>query len=143
MKTPLFIYGTLTFPEILEGLTGKTFERKPARLSGYQRYAIQDRPYPAITEKPGSEVDGFLIDADEASARIIGFFEAPEYEKRQVEVSCEGEVRQAAAYAWQAAHRALLSGEWSPEEFSKNHLQRYAAEVIPRIRSLFQQKGLK
>jgi hypothetical protein len=33
----LFIYGTLLFPEILEGITNKPLQTKPGKLLGYKR----------------------------------------------------------------------------------------------------------
>jgi gamma-glutamylcyclotransferase (GGCT)/AIG2-like uncharacterized protein YtfP len=126
MKTSLFVYGTLMFPEVLERLTGKGFPLRPATLFNYQRYEIKDRLYPAIAPMPGHTVEGFLLEElDEASARLLDAFEAPEYKKTELSVSCQGKSHKTHAYVWGDAHRSLLFGEWLPEDFKKQSLKLY------------------
>jgi gamma-glutamylcyclotransferase (GGCT)/AIG2-like uncharacterized protein YtfP len=56
----LFVYGTLTAPELVRTLTGRSFEGEPARLHGFRRFAIPGS-YPYILPSPGDSVEGSLL----------------------------------------------------------------------------------
>lgn len=47
----VFVYGSLLFPEIAEGLSGQKLEWQDATLNGYSRLALKGADYPAIIKK--------------------------------------------------------------------------------------------
>lgn len=56
----LFVYGTLTAPDLLRSLTGRVFDREPARLHGFRRFQpVGCCPY--ILASEGDSVDGTLL----------------------------------------------------------------------------------
>ena len=72
----LFVYGTLCFPEIVEKLTGKSFQTENAVLKGYERKRIRNADYPAIIKNENIEVEGLLLwNVDKRSLKIVSFYE--------------------------------------------------------------------
>ena len=73
--TALFVYGTLIDEGRLRSLTGRTFPRRPARLDGYER-VTPPGGYPYVVPKPGSTVDGWLVeDVDATSLARLDAYE--------------------------------------------------------------------
>ena len=60
MPSNLFTYGTLQNAEVLAQVVGRSWPSSPALLDGYARYRVNDKPYPAIVEQPGAQVQGSL-----------------------------------------------------------------------------------
>jgi len=90
--TALFVYGTLTSPRRLSALTGRSFPRRPARLEGWERVARPDG-YPDIVPKPGSAVDGWLVEQiDAASLQHLDAYEDEGhlYWRRPIQVIADG-----------------------------------------------------
>src|SRR5262249_41671517 len=88
----LFVYGTLMDDACLEGITGRRFARRPARLEGFER-VMPTRGYPYIVPRIDAHVDGHLIEAiDPASPRKPDPYEEEGrlYVRRPVEVVVDG-----------------------------------------------------
>lgn len=86
--TSLFVYGTLMSEAHLFSLTGRRFERRPARLEGYERI-LPNQGYPYCVPKIGGQVDGLLImDVDAASLATLDQYEDEGrlYHRRPAEV---------------------------------------------------------
>jgi gamma-glutamylcyclotransferase (GGCT)/AIG2-like uncharacterized protein YtfP len=90
--THLFVYGTLTDPQCVTRVTGKSFTRVDATLSGFERVE-SPLGYPFIRPKPGAVVRGvLLLDLDPASFVHLDAYEAEGdlYRRQVVEVEVVG-----------------------------------------------------
>lgn len=56
----LFVYGTLTAPDLIRSLTGRSFATEPARLRGFRRFQPEGS-YAYILPSEGDIVDGNLL----------------------------------------------------------------------------------
>jgi len=130
----LFVYGSLLFPEILKGLTGKTFKMVPATLPFFKRHLVKDADYPAIVEDIASEVTGMLLfEVDEKSMKILRFYEGDEYDCAEVTVHTkDGNIYTAQAYVWNASRQYLEPFDWDPEHFKQEALQHYSNKIAPQ-----------
>lgn len=63
----LFVYGTLTDPEVLRRVAGRVFAAEPAVLDGFRRIA-EPGCYPFIEPSPGDRVAGLLLRGIDAAA---------------------------------------------------------------------------
>jgi gamma-glutamylcyclotransferase (GGCT)/AIG2-like uncharacterized protein YtfP len=85
----LFVYGTLTDPERVTALTGKSFDRLEATLSGFER-VNSPLGYPFIFPRPGGLVRGvLLLNIDPVSLSQLDAYEAEGalYRRQVVEVT--------------------------------------------------------
>ena len=131
---PLFVYGTLLFPEILEVVLGRVPDFKDGILSDYHRFNIHDgintRLYPAISNQPGGLVEGrLLLDLSYDERQVLDAYEGREYFKKTVQVQCEGQLVEAEVYIWHTAGKDLLKGSWSPSNFKIHHLDQYVRDL--------------
>ena len=135
----LFVYGTLLFPEIVQDLTGKTFDTKDATLKNYTRARVcedgEPLRYPGITSAPGKTVKGkILCDVDEESLAIIDAWEGGKhYTKKILPVESGGKEVTAIVYVWNPAFVSLLGGTWNPEDFEGDDLEHYRSVVVPKF----------
>ncbi len=124
--THLFVYGLLTFPDIVSAITGKTFEAAPAVLPGYRRYGLSkspiDTPVPILLAETGYRQSGqLLFDVDAASMAKLDFFEDLEsghYLKTPVRVEANGQWYPAVCYSAGPALAPYAAGDWQPEMVS-------------------------
>ena len=133
----LYTYGTLQLPQIISQIVGRPVRGRPARLSGFARFRIQDRVYPAIVESPGAEVGGVVYEglAAEELARLDDY-EGPIYERRTVEIEVAGAGLTACTYVLRAEHAARLSSEpWDLAHFEREHLASYLARISVTLRA--------
>ena len=63
----LFVYGTLTDPEVLRRAAGRIFAAEPAVLDGFRRIE-EPGCYPFIEPSPGDRVTGLLLRGIDATA---------------------------------------------------------------------------
>jgi len=133
----LFVYGTLLFDELIMALTDKRFRSAPAQLMGYSRHRVirdgQETAYPAIRLNPLNSVCGkLLFDVDKLSMKRIHVFESepPDYDQIKVEVTLDGgRIAPAVAYVAKPSVVPLLAGNWSEEQFARDHLNAYLSEL--------------
>ncbi len=72
----LFVYGTLMDPQRVTALTGKSFARVEATLSGFARLA-SNLGYPFIVPRPDAVVHGLLLtNLDPISLHHLDTYEA-------------------------------------------------------------------
>jgi gamma-glutamylcyclotransferase (GGCT)/AIG2-like uncharacterized protein YtfP len=131
MSHHLYAYGTLQVPAIVARIVGRELVGRPARLSGYSRYRISDRPYPAIVQAPDGEVDGVLyLGLDTAEMDRLDRYEGHLYERRQVLVCVDDGSISAVTYVLRPEHAHRLSQEpWDLASFERDHLESYLAGV--------------
>jgi gamma-glutamylcyclotransferase (GGCT)/AIG2-like uncharacterized protein YtfP len=100
LSRPLFLYGTLLDPRVLEGMAemkGLSRRLRPARLAGYLRVHLRGTPYPTLIPGPG-EVQGALLWVSGPALARLKAYEGPGYALRPLRVvGPRGPVR---ARAW-------------------------------------------
>ena len=107
---------------MLEALLGRIPALSPATLSGYTRYAIQGRPYPAIAAAaPPASVSGCVIRGlTRTEWEVLDEFEGEEYAKTGVEVEAGAEGRvSAVAYVYSRGLAPELYGSWDYDTFRR------------------------
>jgi gamma-glutamylcyclotransferase (GGCT)/AIG2-like uncharacterized protein YtfP len=120
--TALFAYGALALPDVVDALTGRVPQARPARLAGYRCRLLLGETYPGVERYPGSATDGVLYSGlTPADLSILDTFEDEPYQRRVVTVKpVDGDPIRAWAYVVPAHVGNLLSSEpWEPEHFSK------------------------
>ncbi|MGI9027324.1 MAG: gamma-glutamylcyclotransferase family protein [Candidatus Saccharimonadales bacterium] len=126
----LFVYGTLTFPEIMHALVGKNFRCAPASLKNHSVVTIDGKAYPALIKSFGKTANGLvLFDVDKESFRIIQAWEGNEYDLRKVEVIIHGTSMMTEIFCWKSP--ISKPAPWDRKTFEKDHLHNYILEKIP------------
>jgi gamma-glutamylcyclotransferase (GGCT)/AIG2-like uncharacterized protein YtfP len=129
MSRHLFVYGTLMAPEIIQRVAGLAPASEPARLPGYQCFAITGEVFPAILRRDTGEVRGLLY--RNLSAPVLATlddYEGDWYSRETVWVETqEGQgMCMALTFVVKPEHRHRLASEdWNFEEFRRLHLSRY------------------
>lgn len=141
----VFVYGTLLFPEItaaldIESRHSNSVKRRPAKLSGYERFTVNFRGEgdpPAIIPAENSSVVGqVLCDLTEDSLQRLDWFEdiASELYTREREsvefLDAEHERLEVFTYVCGERIRPQLEGEWDPEVFRERDLAWYLVHVL-------------
>ena len=132
----LFVYGSLLFNEIIEGLTGKTFQSERAILSGFKRVSLIDADYPALVKDKNATAEGrVLFNLDRRSLDIISFFEGDEY--AQTIVDLNQSTLKALTFTWKANLNYTKDIEWDARIFETESLPFYMKEIIPETVEAF------
>src|SRR5690606_33581945 len=125
----LFTYGTLTFPEVWQRISVRTFPARAAVLKGYSMFRVKDAVYPGIIQSDAaSEVHGLLHeDLDEDTLFELDTYESSFYQRLPVEVVTEdGAVVECHACIVPASRRQFLPDEPCDSEWFRGHeLHRY------------------
>jgi gamma-glutamylcyclotransferase (GGCT)/AIG2-like uncharacterized protein YtfP len=125
----LFTYGTLTFPEIVQALTGKRFRSEVATLSDHSARKLADWPFPGLVSSSGETTHGLILyDIDEASFEVIQAWEANGYRPEQVSVTANGKLVNALTYKWIGKTETDI---WDKKYFQKHFLNDYIERIIP------------
>ncbi|MCU1644799.1 MAG: AIG2-like protein [Nocardia sp.] len=120
---PLFVYGTLQFPEVLIELIGRAPQLDPAQVLGQRAAVLPDRVYPGLTSANDSVTQGFLLSGLTADEwQVLDAFEDDEYELRPIPVHAGDQDTYAWTYIWTDA---VPPGEWSAQRFAAEHLADY------------------
>ncbi|MEY2934796.1 MAG: hypothetical protein RL033_5545 [Pseudomonadota bacterium] len=123
----LFAYGTLQLPEVLQAVIGQRREGVPALLSGYRRFCVPGKPYPAMVVDARSSVPGLLYDdLSAAELELLDYYEGELYERHELLVRVQSAQIPAMSYVLSAAHGALVTEEpWDLQAFEREHLTSY------------------
>ena len=127
MKFNVFTYGSLAIPEVMEVVVDCELEHTEARLHGYERFILRDRPYPAIVHTGENSTDGRLyFDLTQKFLHRLDYFEDDYYSCESVLVeTSDNRNLEAVAYVLPGAQRDLLGPEpWDEVQFREVHLQR-------------------
>ena len=119
---PLFVYGSLLFPEVMRTLIGRDPERTPAAIKGWSIVAIPGKLYPGLVPDDGLVAAGHLItDLAEHEWRVLDAFESDFYELRSV-------MTQDQTTAWVYALNDGgdgFSDPWDSTKFAQDSLEQY------------------
>ncbi len=134
----VFVYGSLLFPELVEALTGRSFESREATLKNYRRFCVQGADFPAVFPQKGSEVHGrILLNVDKQSLDVLNFYEGDEYACRSEIVETENGSAEALVYVWQSG-REHLNGDWNEKHFEEKWLRDYIDFIAPETVKAFE-----
>jgi gamma-glutamylcyclotransferase (GGCT)/AIG2-like uncharacterized protein YtfP len=123
----LFLYGTLTHPDVFKALTGISPKYEKAVLPDFFRSGIKGKVYPGIIHQREASVEGKLVrDLDQRSIGLLDRFEGVNYCRSEVWVEVSGGLESAMAYVWAPELMHLTTGqEWDPSKFMEHDLNDY------------------
>ncbi|WP_239382299.1 MULTISPECIES: gamma-glutamylcyclotransferase family protein [unclassified Frankia] len=120
---PLFVYGSLLFPDVLHVLIDRDPHRVPVTVTGWRVIALPERIYPGLIPDPTTTATGHLFDdLTQAERETLDAFEADIYTLTRVPLD---HGRHAWTYACTNPTDFLPAEPWSPEEFTRTHLPTY------------------
>lgn len=116
---PLFVYGTLRHPPLIEGLVGHPVAARDATLPGYRAAVLRGLAYPGLVVDPASHALGSLVTVDRAGLRTLDAFEGAEYTRTDVVVRlADGSEAAAQTYLLTGPSRSrVLPGTWDLDRF--------------------------
>ncbi|KAJ1376635.1 Gamma-glutamylcyclotransferase, AIG2-like [Sesbania bispinosa] len=121
----VFVYGSLLADEVVRVLLNRLPPTAPATLSGYHRFKIKGRVYPAILPVENKKVTGrVLLGISGLELDVLDEFEDVEYTRSDVEVSLmdNSEKLEVHTYVWSNRDDPNLYGEWDFEEWKQVHM---------------------
>lgn len=152
MKAPIFVYGTLCSPQVVEVLLGRSIEDSvlpKARLQGHSRHPVRNYVFPGTIptpDQPSSHVDGLLFEnLTPMERKLLDWFEGDEYDRKVVQVQREeGTNMSAEAYIWKPHLIGELKRDrqWSFQEFCQDHLEWYLENTVRPCRREMEQLGM-
>ncbi|OLT26627.1 gamma-glutamylcyclotransferase [Nocardiopsis sp. CNR-923] len=120
-RQPLFVYGTLLFPEILDALLGRVPDAEPASVPGWRVAALPGLAYPVLVPGSGAAPGRLLSGLSESERRIVDVYEDDWYDLRPL-VLTDGRT----GWAFTATASATVSpGDWDAGAFAAGHLAAY------------------
>ncbi len=125
---PLFVYGTLMWPDVLKAVIGRIPAMEDAILEGHRRLKIKNAIYPALIIAPSYTVKGKLIRGlSNKELLIIDDFEGDEYTRKEVMIkTATGNIEAAFVYIFNDDYLYLLKDEdWKPSELSEKVIKRF------------------
>ena len=159
MKPPIFVYGTLCSPQVLQVLLDRSLPPlSPARLIGHARYPVRNCLYPGTVptpQHPQNYVDGYLLQGlTSQEHKLLDWFEGDEYERVVVPVLVHDHPDQeldelsstipAEVYIWknQLLDKLVLDQPWCLETFQNEHLELYIQTTVLPCRLEMEQLGM-
>jgi gamma-glutamylcyclotransferase (GGCT)/AIG2-like uncharacterized protein YtfP len=101
VQLPVFVYGTLLWPEVQRRITGKIFPGRPATLLGYRRGLVRGETYPSVQPALDCSVPGMLLSGvDRPSLLRLDAYEGSDYERLKVQVRDENEQQLVPCWLW-------------------------------------------
>ena len=143
----LFVYGTLTAPEVMKALVGRLPPFRSARLDGFTRHPVVGFVFPGIipvkdetaTPRP---VQGLLYtDLTVDELEILDWFEDVEYTRSVVQVKDDetNELCDTQVYVWINPLEELdLTQDWDYDQFRTQHLSNYLVNTVAPCRIEFE-----
>ena len=128
MTAPLFLYGTLLRPAVLERMAGQpglARRLRPARLEGWARVALRGTPYPTLVRAPAAVTEGALLRCGAAALARLAAYEGASYRLVPVRVTTRRGPRWARAWVaprWRGSAPDPARGAlplWTPHQRPK------------------------
>lgn len=151
---PVFVYGTLSSPQVVENLLGRAFsaEFPPARLDHHSRHPVKSCVFPATIPNPQKQVDGYLLEnLSHKDVELLDWFEGDEYNRQVVQVCVNpsakdnnDELVDVHAYIWKPhlLEHLSLDQDWSFENFCEENLDWYLKNTVRPCRKEMEELGL-
>lgn len=99
MPRPLFVYGSLIIPDVLDALLGRRPRQVEASLPGWSARCLRGVAYPGLVADASSSAAGLVL--DDLTAReiaLIDDWESDFYERERVHPLVDGRPIEADAY---------------------------------------------
>ncbi|MEV6843674.1 gamma-glutamylcyclotransferase family protein [Actinoplanes sp. NPDC051411] len=120
----LFVYGSLTFPEVLTVLIGRMPSAVAAEAPGWRAAALSERRFPGLVPGPGAARGTVLTGLSPLEWAVLDDFEGPFYDLRPLRLAGDG----GTAHAYVCTSDDLvLRSDWNRDEFRAQHLDDYVA----------------
>ncbi|MEU4705839.1 gamma-glutamylcyclotransferase family protein [Nocardia salmonicida] len=117
---PLFAYGTLQLPEVVEALIGRVPATHAGELPGWVAAPLPKRMYPGLVREPQSSTLGLVVTGlSPTEWMLLDRFEDTDYALERVTLTNGSD---AWVYAWR---RDTEPGVWDLSEFRSEHLTEY------------------
>lgn len=150
MKTSsIFVYGTLTSPEVVRVLLGRELVAiRPARLQGYTRHPVQNYVFPGMIPCVGKSVEGCIYtDVSPSERKQLDWYEGDEYLRQTVQATVDSEPSSpitVETYVWKPhlVDQLLQDQEWSYEEFYQQHSEWYLKNTVQPCRDEMESLGM-
>ncbi|MCX4823169.1 gamma-glutamylcyclotransferase [Streptomyces sp. NBC_01142] len=117
----LFVYGSLTFTEVLDAVLGRVPEHRPAAAAGWRAAPLHDRPFPGLVRGDRAVAGLVLSGLSEQEWQLADDFEGPFYDLVPVALVAGGT---ASAYVC-ATDELVLPGDWDRGRFGARELPAY------------------
>jgi gamma-glutamylcyclotransferase (GGCT)/AIG2-like uncharacterized protein YtfP len=146
---PIFVYGTLSSPQVVQTLLGRTVpsEFPVARLDNHSRHPVKNYVFPGTIPNPKKRIHGCLLEnLSETDMKILDWFEGDEYDRRMVQVCINRSTLadnngkdkassffiDAYTYIWRPRllQQLILDEEWNFENFCSKHLEWYLINTV-------------
>ncbi len=112
MLPPLFVYGTLMYPDVFFQVSGRCPEYETALLPDFCPRRLSGRPYPGLVPCLGYQTKGLLLyGLDLDNMARLDAYEGEEYTLVAIEVISQGQRVAAQVYALSEAFYGLLEEE--------------------------------
>ncbi|MGL5823368.1 MAG: gamma-glutamylcyclotransferase family protein [Nocardioides sp.] len=119
---PLFVYGSLLFPEVMEVLIGRNPSRLPVAADDWRVVALPGEVYPGLVSSPGSTASGDLVcDLTESEWDVLDAFENDIYDLAMIRFRDMGP----GAWAYVVARPFDDPGDWDSTGFADSQLPAY------------------
>ncbi|MGL5826642.1 MAG: gamma-glutamylcyclotransferase family protein [Nocardioides sp.] len=119
---PLFVYGSLLFPEVMEVLIGRNPRRRPAAVDDWRVVGLPGEVYPGLVSSPGSTASGELLcDLTGSEWEVLDAFENDIYDLAVINSRALG----ADVWAYVVADVLDYPVEWDARGFADNQLPEY------------------
>lgn len=149
MNQHVFVYGTLLCDEVVFGLTDTIIPYVYATLPHHRRLQVhkpgRDAKGPAIVPSAGDSVDGrILYDVNERCLHILDLLELSGdcYERVTVDaIAVHDTTLRVEVYRATEMFRQHLLGDWSLDDFKREHLAYYIADRIPGLVAKWRAEG--
>ena len=133
MRPPLFAYGTLQFPVIIEVVIGRVPAMIAATASDHEVRHIPGVQYPGLVSVPGGSASGVLIgDLSEMEWSLLDEYEDAFYSLDDIVVCSNGNARVASAY--RVPLSMVSSDYWDPRLFEARYLDVFVGEIRRELR---------
>lgn len=120
-QTPLFVYGTLRHPEVLQGVIQRVPHGMPDFAPGWRVAALKDRVYPGLVPGAGEAAGLVITDLTASEWARLDQFEDERYALTNINLSSGGS---SLSYVW-PDNDAVLPENWDYGEFCRRHLDHY------------------
>jgi gamma-glutamylcyclotransferase (GGCT)/AIG2-like uncharacterized protein YtfP len=151
MKTgSIFVYGTLTSPEVVRVLLGRELAAiRPARLEGYTRHPVKNFVFPGMIPCVGKSVEGCIYtNVSPLERNLLDWFEGDEYIRQTVQATVMDDSEPSSmtveANVWKPhlVDQLLQDQKWSYENFRQQHSEWYLKIIVQPCRDEMERLGM-
>ncbi|MGI3164777.1 NUDIX domain-containing protein [Pseudooceanicola sp. 200-1SW] len=147
MGCPLFLYGPLCLPVMMQIVAGTRPAEAAARLEGYRAAPRESDDWPVLVQDPGTATQGIVLRdlADEVAARIAHYADAYGLVPAEVVVEVDGAPLRARAFRPEHSAQPVAPGRWSLEDWAGQVGEEacHTAHEVMKLRGRFQGSDLR